>query len=163
MARKLRILSLDGGGIRGIIPASVMLFVENKLQSLTDNPNARIADYFDLIVGTSTGGILTCFYLTPNPDYKPGDPSCKYAANTALELYSKKGHQIFNESKYKGGFARRMFNAALYNPSNIKRIFLNEFGDLKMSDLLKPCLVTTYNVKTRMPHLFSMPPRPRMV
>ena len=63
--KKVRILSLDGGGIRGVIPAYILQYVEQKLIEITKKPNARIADYFDLIVGTSTGGILTCFYLTP--------------------------------------------------------------------------------------------------
>jgi len=155
MARKLRILSLDGGGIRGIIPASVMVYVENKLRSISKNENACIADYFDLVVGTSTGGILSCFYLTPNPENKPGKSTCKYVATQALELYSKKGHQIFNESKYKGGFGRRLFNASLYNPKNLEHILKSEFADLKFNELLKPCLITTYNVRNRTSFFFN--------
>lgn len=60
-----RILSLDGGGIRGIIPGQILVKLEHKFRKLDKNPNARIADYFDLIAGTSTGGILTCIYLCP--------------------------------------------------------------------------------------------------
>ena len=45
--KKVRILSIDGGGIRGIIPASVLKYVEERLIALTKNKNARIADYFD--------------------------------------------------------------------------------------------------------------------
>jgi uncharacterized protein len=67
--RKARILSLDGGGMRGIIPATVLEYVENKIIELTKNPNARIADYFDMVAGTSTGGILCAFYLTPNSSF----------------------------------------------------------------------------------------------
>jgi patatin-like phospholipase/acyl hydrolase len=59
--RKLvRILSIDGGGIRGIIPGQILVTVEEKLKARTGDENARIADYFDLIAGTSTGGILAC-------------------------------------------------------------------------------------------------------
>jgi patatin-like phospholipase/acyl hydrolase len=61
-----RILSIDGGGIRGIIPGQILVILEEKLKAKTGNENARIADYFDLIAGTSTGGILTCAYLTPD-------------------------------------------------------------------------------------------------
>ncbi|KAK1383320.1 Patatin [Heracleum sosnowskyi] len=50
------VLSIDGGGIRGIIPGTILAFLESKLQEL-DGPNARIADYFDVISGTSTGGL----------------------------------------------------------------------------------------------------------
>ncbi len=70
MAEKIRILSIDGGGIRGIIPAEVLIKLEEKLAIKTKKRRARIADYFDLIAGTSTGGILTCCYLCPQPGSK---------------------------------------------------------------------------------------------
>ncbi|HAS40458.1 MAG TPA: patatin, partial [Microscillaceae bacterium] len=43
-----RILSIDGGGIRGILPGQIMVSIEKKLQEATNNPDARLADYFDL-------------------------------------------------------------------------------------------------------------------
>ena len=52
--RLITILSIDGGGIRGIIPAKILEFLESELQKL-DGEVARIADYFDVIAGTSTG------------------------------------------------------------------------------------------------------------
>ena len=68
MAKYTRILSLDGGGLRGIIPAKILKAVEQKLQDFTGNIDAKIVDYFDLIAGTSAGGILTCLYLYPDPE-----------------------------------------------------------------------------------------------
>ena len=50
MENKVRILSIDGGGIRGIIPATVLQYVEEKLIKLSGNEDARLADFFDLIV-----------------------------------------------------------------------------------------------------------------
>jgi len=73
--KKIRILSLDGGGIRGIIPATVMVHIEKKIKEFSNNPDARIADYFDIIVGTSTGAILGCYYLVP--DTKFIKPICR--------------------------------------------------------------------------------------
>jgi patatin-like phospholipase/acyl hydrolase len=46
-----RILAIDGGGIKGVFPASFLATVGNSI-------GGRVADYFDLIVGTSTGGII---------------------------------------------------------------------------------------------------------
>ena len=60
--KKIRILSLDGGGIRGVIPGVILSYLENKLQT-KDKSNLKIGDYFDFIAGTSTGGILACAYL----------------------------------------------------------------------------------------------------
>ena len=78
-----RILSIDGGGIRGIIPGEILVVLEEKLQKLSNNPQARIADSFDLIAGTSTGGILSCIYLCPA---KEARRPC-FTARQAVDLY----------------------------------------------------------------------------
>ena len=70
----MRILSIDGGGIRGILPGQILVALEEKLQKKSKNEAARIADYFDLVAGTSTGGILTCLYLCPG-EKDPTRPS----------------------------------------------------------------------------------------
>ncbi|KAA3484717.1 patatin-like protein 2 [Gossypium australe] len=57
----ITVLSIDGGGIRGIIPGVILSFLESELQKL-DSEEARIADYFDVIAGTSTGGLLTTMF-----------------------------------------------------------------------------------------------------
>ena len=53
-----RILALDGGGIRGIISLAFLERIERLLRERTGNPELRLADYFDLIGGTSTGAII---------------------------------------------------------------------------------------------------------
>ena len=58
MNKKIRILSLDGGGIRGIISCVILKYIEEQLQQ-QDGPTAKIGDYFDLIAGSSTGGLIT--------------------------------------------------------------------------------------------------------
>jgi uncharacterized protein len=154
--KKVRVLSIDGGGIRGIIPATVLAYVERQLAENTKNPNARIADYFDIIVGTSTGGILSCFYLVPHPEKKETNPSSKYTAKQAKEFYIDKGYHIFNKSKLNSWMGlRQLFNADKYSPKNLENIFLTEFGDLKMSELLKPCVVTTYDLINKRSFFFS--------
>lgn len=154
--KKVRILSLDGGGIRGIIPATVLEYIENKFIEKTGNPNARLADLFDFIIGTSTGGILTCFYLTPNPEQREGQPLTKYKASQALEFYSEKGYRIFNASKHYSWLGlRQLYNASKYTANNLESIFAEEFGELKMSELVKPCLVTTYDLASKSSFFFS--------
>ncbi|KAL3633857.1 hypothetical protein CASFOL_022619 [Castilleja foliolosa] len=65
--KMVTVLSIDGGGIRGIIPGTILANLESKLQEL-DGPNARIADYFDVIAGTSTGGLVTTMLTAPARD-----------------------------------------------------------------------------------------------
>ena len=152
---KVRILSLDGGGIRGIVPAYILKYIEEKSQEITKNKNLRIADLFDLIVGTSTGGILSCFYLVPNSSTGKNVPVSKFPAAKALEFYVNKGFAIFNESKRNNwmGF-RSLFNANTYSPQKLEQIFDEEFGTLKMHELLKPCLVPTYNLEKKASFFF---------
>ncbi|KAF4598943.1 hypothetical protein EYR38_007356 [Pleurotus pulmonarius] len=51
----LRLLSIDGGGVRGI---SSLVILQNIMRKLTDDPNVKPCDYFDMICGTSTGGLI---------------------------------------------------------------------------------------------------------
>ncbi|HAS39577.1 MAG TPA: patatin [Microscillaceae bacterium] len=156
MSKKVRILSLDGGGIRGVIPATVLKYVEEELQKKSGKPNARLADYIDLVAGTSTGGILGCFYLVPNDASEPNAPSAKYTTQEALDFYAKEGYNIFNKSKRSTWLGlRQLFNATQYKPNALEQIFKKEFGELKLSELMRKCLVTTYNMKATAPFFFD--------
>nr|GEZ90639.1 patatin-like protein 2 [Tanacetum cinerariifolium] len=66
----ITILSIDGGGVRGIIPSVILEFLETELQKL-DGEDARLADYFDVIAGTSTGGLVTSMLTTPDEEGHP--------------------------------------------------------------------------------------------
>jgi uncharacterized protein len=152
MSKKLtRILSIDGGGIRGILPGKILVSLEAKLQKKEGNPNARIADYFDLIAGTSTGGILTCILLCPS-DKDPQKP--KYTAQQAVELYAKNGGKIFSVPTWK---KFQSFSGVIdekYDSANIENVLKNYLGNLKLSQLIKPCLITAYDVKRSKPTFF---------
>lgn len=76
--RKFRILSIDGGGIRGIFPAAVLAELEERF--LGGN---SVGGYFDLIAGTSTGGILALGL------------GAGLTAAQLLKLYVKRGCEIF--------------------------------------------------------------------
>jgi len=64
MGRRVTVLTIDGGGIRGLILGTVLAFLETRLQEL-DGPDARLADYFDYVAGTSTGGLLVSMLAAP--------------------------------------------------------------------------------------------------
>ncbi|RVX01528.1 Patatin-like protein 2 [Vitis vinifera] len=107
----ITILSIDGGGVRGIIPAVILYSLEAELQRI-DGPNARIADYFDVIAGTSTGSIVTALLTTP---YTPPNPPANASktnpppnasitnrpreAKEIPEFYKKHGPAIFQKRK----------------------------------------------------------------
>jgi hypothetical protein len=64
-ARSKRILSLDGGGVRGIVELAFLARIETLLKAHSSNPEKfRLCDYFDLIGGTSTGSIIAAALAT---------------------------------------------------------------------------------------------------
>ena len=151
MKKQVRILSIDGGGIRGIIPAYIIKYAESYLQKKA--PGTSIADHFDFIAGTSTGGILTGLYLAPEDET---DKKSKYTAADALDFYVQNGNHIFNKSKVKNW--KRLWgliNATEYDSKNLEQLLMAKFGNLLLSKLLKPCLITTYNLNTKSAFFFT--------
>jgi patatin-like phospholipase/acyl hydrolase len=60
------ILSIDGGGMRGVIPAAILVYLENKIQEITEDPRLRIGNVVDFVAGTSTGSIIGALMLIPD-------------------------------------------------------------------------------------------------
>ncbi|OEL32503.1 Patatin-like protein 2 [Dichanthelium oligosanthes] len=91
--RLVTVLSIDGGGIRGLIPATIIGCLDAKLQEL-DGPDARIADYFDVIAGTSTGALITAMLAAPDENRRP-----LFAAKDVTQFYLENGPKIFPQRK----------------------------------------------------------------
>ena len=144
MAKKFRILSIDGGGIRGIVPGVILAALERKIQVKTKNLNARLSDYFDLIAGTSTGALLACAYTCPNLKGKN-----KFSAKEALDFYLKNGGDIFTPPIKKRIFSLWGFIDEKHDETVIESILQREFRTVKLSELLKPTLVVAYNIDNR--------------
>lgn len=82
-ARPMRVLALDGGGIRGVIPATIVAHLEDQAQ-------CAAAELFDLVVGTSTGGILSLGLTVPDAAGKP-----RFSGRDLATLYVDNGRRIF--------------------------------------------------------------------
>jgi predicted acylesterase/phospholipase RssA len=82
-AKKTIILAIDGGGIKGVIPATFIQYIESSLKK----PSYQI---FDVIGGTSTGGIITAALTTPKKS--TGRP---YTAEEIVSIYNHDGGKIF--------------------------------------------------------------------
>ena len=148
----MRILSIDGGGIRGIIPGILINSLEQRLQTLTGNPAARIADYFDLVAGTSTGGILTCLYLCP--DRQPNNTRPMFSASDAVDLYLERGDDIFDVSLWKRIRSASGLRDEKYSADELEDVLHDYMNDCRLSQLLKPCLITSYDIRKRRAHFF---------
>lgn len=146
MRKYYRVLSIDGGGIRGILPGQILVELEKKLQKYANNPNARIADYFDFFAGTSTGGILTCLYLCP--DTKNNNRPL-YSAQDAVNLYIKNGYRIFKKNLRQKIISLNGLIEEKYDSSILEDLLKQYFKELKLSELLRPCLIPSYNIFDR--------------
>jgi patatin-like phospholipase/acyl hydrolase len=137
-----RILAIDGGGIRGVIPAKVLMAIEAKT-------GKRIAELFDLIAGTSTGGILAAGLCVPGRDRtRP-----KYDASDLMLLYKKYGHEIFSNN-----WARKvvsLFFGAEYSPSGLETQLKNYLGDAHLADAFTGLLITSFEMHAGEAWFFS--------
>lgn len=149
MAKKQIVLSIDGGGIRGVIPGQILTHIENLLKEIYDDSNYRIADHFDLLAGTSTGGILACAYLLA--DY--GRP--KFSAKEVVDLYFERGDDIFSIPLFHRIRSAGGVLDEKYPQDGLEEALQDYFGNTKLSELLKPTLITAYDIKRRKAHFFT--------
>lgn len=147
-----KILSIDGGGIRGIVPGQVLVALETKLQQKTKNPGAKISDFFDFFAGTSTGGILTCVLLCPALD---NPKTARFSAKDAVKLYIENGDKIFDSSIRHKILTFDGILGEKYDTEGIDGCLHKYFGRLRLSELLKPCIITSYDIERRQTKFFA--------
>ncbi len=134
-----RILSIDGGGIRGLIPALVLAEIEART-------GKAIADSFDLIAGTSTGGILALGFSKDNGNGRP-----QYSASDLAGIYQSRGKDIFSRSLWKGVSSVGGLTDELYSHKGIEKVLEEYFGDDLLGSGLTKTLITSYDIQNREP------------
>jgi hypothetical protein len=137
------LLAIDGGGIRGLIAARVLAELEER----TGKP---VADGFDLVAGTSTGGILALGLSLPGDSGAP-----KYAAAELADLYREHGAEIFPQSRWTlRNLTRGVFDER-YSAKGLERVLRAYFGDAPLGAALKPVLISSYDIQGCEPHFFK--------
>ena len=137
--RPLRVLALDGGGIRGVLPATLLAEIEKRT-------GKRIAEMFDLIAGTSTGGILALGLTKPDPVDKTKP---QYTAQDLIGMYEEKGHVIFGLTL--GHRLITLFGlfGSKYSVRGLDETLLGYFGDARLKDAIAEVLITSYDLQSR--------------
>ncbi|KAK7277170.1 hypothetical protein RIF29_18321 [Crotalaria pallida] len=144
--KTITILSIDGGGIRGIIPGVILDHLEKALKELDEE--ASLADYFDVIAGTSTGGLVTAMLTTPHPHdtYRP-----LFTAAEIVKFYKDYGPQIFTEtSGWNASYPGPKYDGEALH--NITRHFLK---NTRLKQTLTNVVIPTFDLKKLHPVLFS--------
>ncbi|WP_143688909.1 patatin-like phospholipase family protein [Wolbachia endosymbiont of Laodelphax striatellus] len=133
------ILSVDGGGIRGIIPAIILAEIEKRTRK-------RVAEIFDLMAGTSTGGIVIAGLCKKD---KP-----QYSTNDLVEFYREYGPYIFKSSFFRRSILS-WFNCAQYPHKNIESVLDKYFGEDILKNTLSNVLITSYDIQNNCPFFFK--------
>jgi patatin-like phospholipase/acyl hydrolase len=139
----MNVLSVDGGGIRGVIPAMVLADLEER----TGKPTAEL---FDLIAGTSTGGIIALALTVPGDDGGP-----RWTANDLVDLYLTQGPRIFHHS------IGQMFESGLglldekYDAAPLEQALTDYLGETRVSEAVTDVMVASYDLEHRKPFFFK--------
>jgi uncharacterized protein len=141
-AGPFKVLSIDGGGIRGIIPALVL----NEIERRTGRPTSAL---FDLIAGTSTGGIIALGLTKPSANGGP-----QYSAEQIAELYSGRGRKIFSSSILHQLSSAWGLLDEKYPATQVENVFDEYFGEARLKDALTNVLVTAFEIERRTPWFF---------
>ena len=143
MNKPVKILAIDGGGIRGIIPAMLLAQIEK----LAGRP---IAHLFDLVAGASTGGILALGLTIPKTAGAP-----LYTAQQFVEMYEREGPRIFSRTAWRRIVACGNLTEEKYSAAGIETVLGEYFGDSRLRDAVTGVLVTSYEIERGFPFFFK--------
>jgi len=128
---EIKILSIDGGGIRGFIPAILLARIEQQ-------KGVRIHQLFDFFAGTSTGGIVSLLLNRPDP----------LTAEEIVKVYSDDGaNRIFKKDIFTG--MNYLFRGEKYNRKGIESVLSENLENYCLKDALKPVLIPSYEMESR--------------
>ena len=133
----MKVLCIDGGGIRGLIPARV-------LQEIERRTGRRTADMVDLVAGTSTGGLLACGLTRPGRDGRP-----MYTAAELADVYVTDGPRIFSRSLGKTITSAGGLTDEKYDDAGLNATLQEQLGDTRLSQSLRDLIITAYDLEGR--------------
>jgi len=145
--RKFRILSIDGGGLRGVVP----LVILKKVEEITGK---RITESFDLFAGTSTGGLISCAISIKDP-LNPSQPL--YTLDDIMDVYIKRGCEIFPQYSTLANAIHKVTDmfSPRYDTSGIEKVFRDVLKDYRLTDVMNNIIVGSYDLANNIPLFFK--------
>jgi hypothetical protein len=133
--KAFKILSVDGGGIKGLYSSTILEHLEQRFGSMSD--------YFDMICGTSTGGLIAlCLAL-------------KLPAKEISKIYSEQGNKIFPHRTWLGGIVRQTIWKGKYSDEPLKKVLQSVFGQKTIGDLQNLVCIPSYSLTDARPWVFK--------
>jgi patatin-like phospholipase/acyl hydrolase len=135
----IKVLSIDGGGIRGIIPAIILAELQKRL-------GKNLYEAFDLIAGTSTGGIIALGIGTRGNNGQP------YTPDELLNLYVANGPAIFKKNILT---PEKELLFPKYSPDGLEKVLEKFFQATEFKTALTPLLISSYDLQGQLPFFFK--------
>ena len=134
--KPFKILTIDGGGIKGLYSAKV-------LEHLEDKYKCSISDYFDMICGTSTGGLIALAL------------ALKIPTKDVSKFYEEYGKKIFPKRSKLGGIIRQTLWRGKYNDRELRTALKSIFEEKKIADSQNLLCIPSYSVTDARPWVFK--------
>lgn len=132
-----RILSIDGGGIRGVIPAVVLAELEDELE-------APVHEVFDLVAGTSTGALVALGLTVP-----PAESETPLEARELVDFYKDEGLEIFQAPVTHRIASMGRMTGPKYPDDRLEEVLEERFRGRSLTDAMAEVLVPTYDLAER--------------
>lgn len=139
--KNFKILAIDGGGIRGVVPAHIIQLMHSKF-------GVTPAKHFDLIAGTSTGAIIAAAL------------ACEIDPATIIDLYKKHGSRIFRKKwslipSWLGlGWMKSLLHSS-YTHDELSKLLKEVFGDKKLGEIKIPLMLPSTDIGNGCVHVFK--------
>ena len=135
-SQTFKVLSIDGGGIKGLYSARI-------LEHFEDRFNCHIADYFDLICGTSTGGLIALAL------------SLKIPVSLISNLYYRRGKQIFPQRNSLLSSLKQLLLRSKYDNQELRKALQDIFGDRTLEDSRCLLCIPAFSLTDGRPFIFK--------
>lgn len=146
--RDIKILSLNGGGVRGLFTISLLAELEDIIEEREKRTDVKIGEYFDLITGTSIGGILALGLASGQ------------SARDLRDTFKQNAQSIFPSHLFKWKKLLTLFRP-IYNSEPLKEAVTSMIPeDMRFNDLQRRVMVTSVNLSTGLPKFFKTPHNP---
>lgn len=147
------ILAIDGGGIRGLLPARILQEIQRRMGSSGDRE--PLARHFDLIAGTSTGSLIAL-----GTALLDREGTERYTASDIVDLYLRRGKEIFPPALRSTVHTAVQAFHNKYAAAGLERLLRELFGDASLKSAATNLLVTSFDTEAMEPHCMKRrPPR----
>jgi patatin-like phospholipase/acyl hydrolase len=131
-----KILAIDGGGVKGLYSSTILEHLEDKFE-------VSISDYFDMICGTSTGGLLALAL------------SLKIPTKEISDIYLKEGKKIFPDNNKILAFIKQIFWKGKYSEGPLKQVLFDVFGERKLEQSNNLLCIPSFSITDARPWVFK--------